>query len=364
MRLALFLAGLSVVWAQAPKPADQARALLKSNSLRERAWGAWYAGASHDPALGALLIERLQEAQSYRNGPRDGAEYAYVQSLFDALIQLGSGVPTSAMLPFEDSHRSEILILMNAGSGADSPDFYRRHIDPNRESALLELRKHPMREDDWAALNDLLFAIDARTATQKMLEEMRFTHEFCVTDQHTIRADDGSGGIGVGTRRFPKGFPPIALYQIRTHPVHPGDTVFIDSPIATYFARVVVPTDGDAKWFDYEFHGASTSARQRTIERFLSIFDTQRGRSDIFHPWTAVDWEGREATAVKIANLLDAQAASIRELVQETERRGVMPASGLTIPIQVIVRDCRRNIQEPLPSTAPVRDVIVPPLQR
>ena len=83
MRVALLLAGLSAmcvgIGAQAPQPADQARALLQSRILRERAWGAWYAGASHEPALGALLIERLQEeAQPLRNSPRDGWEYAYV----------------------------------------------------------------------------------------------------------------------------------------------------------------------------------------------------------------------------------------------------------------------------------------------
>jgi len=363
MRLALLLAGFGMTWAQAPQSGEQARALLQSNLLRERAWGAWYAGASRNPALGALLIERLREAQSFRNSPRDGAEYAYVQSLFDALIQLGVAVPTSVMMPFEDSRRSEILILMNAGPASDS-DLYRRHIEPNRENVLLEMRKHPMREDEWAALNDLLFAIDAKTATQKALEDMRFTHEFCVTDQQTIRADDGSVGAGVGTRHFPKGFPPIALYQIRTYPIHPGDTLFIDSPIATYFARIVVPADGEAKWLEYEFHAGSTSSRQRTIERLLAIFDNQRQRSEIFHPWTAVEWEGREATAVKIATLLDNQAASIRALVQEIERRGLIPASEMTIPIKMSVRDCRSKVSEPLPPTAPVRDVIVSPVPR
>jgi hypothetical protein len=89
MRFALLLAAFSVCsLAQALRPVDQARALLKSRLFRDRAWGAWYAGASQDPALGALLIERLREAQSLHNSPRDGEGYAYVQSLFDALIGL------------------------------------------------------------------------------------------------------------------------------------------------------------------------------------------------------------------------------------------------------------------------------------
>lgn len=105
MTRVLPLAALSAlctwIWAQALRPADQARTLLQSRLFRERAWGAWYAGASHDLALGAPLIEGLREAQSLRNSPPDGAEYACVQSLFDASIQLGSSVPTAAMMPFE-----------------------------------------------------------------------------------------------------------------------------------------------------------------------------------------------------------------------------------------------------------------------
>src|SRR5580700_5551302 len=127
MRLALLLAAFSVCsFAQALRPADQARALLKSRLFRDRAWGAWYAGASHDPALGALLIERLHEAQSLHNSPRDGEGYACVQSLFDALIQLAVPVPTAVMMPFEDSWRAEILILMNGAKPGNDP-FIDRH---------------------------------------------------------------------------------------------------------------------------------------------------------------------------------------------------------------------------------------------
>jgi len=42
------------------------------------------------PPPRALLIQRLRKAQDLPKGPRDGAEYACVQSLFDALIQLGT----------------------------------------------------------------------------------------------------------------------------------------------------------------------------------------------------------------------------------------------------------------------------------
>jgi hypothetical protein len=364
MKLALLLAAFSVCsLAQARRPADQARALLKSPRFRDRAWGAWYAGASHDPALGALLVERLREAQSLHNSPRDGEGYAYVQSLFDALIQLGVPVPTAVMLPFEDAWRPEILILMNGAKPGNDPFVFKRNLDKDGESALLAMRDRQMPEDDWVALNDLLFAIDPKTASQMLVQEIRITHQFCVTDQHTLRADDGSGGVVQSTRHFPKGFPPIALYQIRTSSVHPGDALFNYTPIATYYARIVAPTDGEAKWLDFEFHAASTPVRQRTLERFLAIFENHRKQptaGEVFHPWTAVDWQGTENTGAKITELLDDQAASIRSVVQEIERRGFIKASGMRIPIKIIVSDCRRYSREPLPQIAPVREVVIP----
>jgi hypothetical protein len=364
VRLALLLAALSVCTrAQALRPVDQARALLESRLFRDRAWGAWYAGASHDPAMAPLLVERLHEAQSLHNSPRDGEGYAYVQSLFDALIQLGMPVPTAVMMPFEDSWRAEILILMNGAKPGNDPFIERHNLDKDGESALLAMRDHHMPEDEWAALNDLLFAIDPKTACQMFLQEIRITHQFCVTDQHTFLADDGSGGMGLSTRHFPKGFPPIALYQIRMSPIHAGDALFLNSPITTYYARIVVPADGEAKWFDYEFHAVFTPVRQRTLARLLAIFENrlrQPPASEIFHPWTAVDWQGTENTGAKITELLDDQAASIQSAVREIERRGFIKASGMRIPIAVIVTDCRRVRGESLPQIAPVREVVIP----
>jgi hypothetical protein len=47
-------------------------------------------------------------------------------------------------------------------------------------------------------------------------------------------------------------------------------------------------------------------------------------------------------------------------VVQEIERRGFIKASGMRIPIAVVVVDCRRYSREPLPQIAPVREVEIP----
>jgi hypothetical protein len=314
--------------------------------------------------LGALLIDRLRDAQALPDSPLDSEGYAYVQSLFDALIQLRASVPAAVMMPFEKFWRAEILIAMN-GAGTSS-DFllYRRTLSPDSEGALIEMREHQMRGDEeaeWAALNDLLFALDPKVGVEKALRDIRMTHEFCVSDQNALRADDGSGGVGTSIRHFPKGFPPIALYQIRTH-ANPGDQVFLDQPIAAYYARVVVPTDGEVKWSTFEFHGASTSARQRTLEGLLEWLETpaKHQQGEIFHPWTAVDWQGTEGTRAAIESLLDRQEAAIRAVVQEIGRRGFLKTTGMRFAVNVIVRDCRRGGRDSLPQIAPVREIAFP----
>ena len=79
------------------------------------------------------------------------------------------------MLPFEDFWRSEILVLMNGPSSGSDAMTYHRNLDPDGEAALLQMRTHQMREDEWAAINDLLSAIDPNVAAQKMLEDIRVT---------------------------------------------------------------------------------------------------------------------------------------------------------------------------------------------
>jgi hypothetical protein len=64
-------------------------------------------------------------------------------------------------------------------------------------------------------------------------------------------------------------------------------------------------------------------------------------------------------TGAKITELLDDQAASIQSVVQEMER-GFIEASGMRMPIKVIVSDCRRYSREPLPQIGSLREVVIP----
>ena len=111
--LAAFVLGAACASAQPEPTAGQARRLLQSQSLLNKAWGAWYAGASHNPALREPLLAALRRARSLSGSARDSKAYAYVQALFDALIQIPGVVPSEVILPFEANWRPEILILLS-----------------------------------------------------------------------------------------------------------------------------------------------------------------------------------------------------------------------------------------------------------
>src|SRR5580700_1434245 len=104
MRLAPLLAALSFpavcAYAQMTPLADQARVLLQSPSLHDKAWGAWFAGVTHDTALRERLIAALRASQSLKNSQPDTEAYAYIQALFDSLIQTPGTVASDVILPF------------------------------------------------------------------------------------------------------------------------------------------------------------------------------------------------------------------------------------------------------------------------
>jgi hypothetical protein len=337
------------VFAQ-PTPTSDARRLLESPSLRDKAWGAWYAGASHDPLLREMLVAKLRLAQSLRWSARDSEAYAYVQALFDALIQIPGAIPNDAILPFEGSWRPEILILMGRDPAAQG-----------NERALLGMRGLSLPDPEWVVVNDLLFAGGSKVFFQKALEEIRLTHDFVVEDQ-PVAWCGGSIGCGLTVRRFPKGFPPIALYQFWASMTQPGDILFLEQPIPTYYRRMVVPTGGEVQWSDCKAYLTNGEPRQGYLARFLgstkSLSVTQS--YELFHPRTNVDWHGSAQAAIEMEKLLDEQTASLRSLIGDAQKRGVLlDASGMHFTIRTTVLDSRRDRSEPLPAVAS-REVIIP----
>lgn len=344
MKALLAIAVLACAYGQPALPAQSARRLLQSPSLRDKAWGAWYAGASHDPALREMLVAQLRLAQPLRSSPRDSEGYAYVQALFDALIQIPGAIPNDVILPFEASWRPEILILLAREPSA-----------AGNENALLAMRGRTLSDPEWLVVNDLLFACGSKSFLDRMLQELRITHTFVVADQQVLSCG-GSIGCGLSTRRFPKGFPPIALYQLWVSMTQPGDILLFDQPVTAYYRRIVVPTDGEAKWSDCKAYLVDGEPRQGYLAQFLSA---NKGY-ELFHPRTTIDWHGRAEEAIgEITKHLDEQTASIEALLAEEQSRGVLKASGMRLTINVKVQDVRRDRSVPLPDVGS-REITVP----
>jgi hypothetical protein len=345
--LAAFTLGTACAFAQVAAPADQARRLLASQSLRDKAWGAWFAGASHDPSMLQPLLARLQLAQPLQGAQRDTEEYAYIQALFDALIQIPGPIPIDVILPFKDLWTTEILILLSRDPAADGV-----------ESALLDMREHSMPGPEWAAVNDLLFAISSKPYFQKTLEEIRVTHTFAVADQMVFSCG-GAIGCGDSVRRFPSGFPPIALYQLWATLTRPGDALLIEQPVSIRYRRIVVPTDGQAGWNNCQ--GDYTGTRQTLLARFFAAIG---GRSaddayQFFNPRTTINWHDAAQTSAEMEKLLTEQAASIEALIVDAEGRGLVQASGMRLAIEATVNDMRRDKNVPLPA-APPHEIAIP----
>ena len=219
------------------------------------------------------------------------------------------------------------------------------------------MREQSISEPEWAAVNDLLFANYSKPFFQRTLQEIRITHDFVLTDQ-AVGFCGGGIGCGLSTRRFPHGFPPIAVYQLQTTMTSPGDTLFQEQPVAIHYRRIVVPTNGEVELSNC---GVPTEVRQTHLAQFLSAIDglSIRQSEELIHPRSMIIWRDNAHAASEMKSLLDEQAASIQALVGHAQQRGLVDASGLRLNIETTVVDVRRDRSGLAPSNSP-REIIIP----
>ena len=188
------------------------------------------------------------------------------------------------------------------------------------------------------------------------------THEFVVIDPHEgVAFCGGALGCGGSRRHFPKGFPPIALYQLWTAFTAPGDIVVVEQPLAVHYRRIVVPTDGDAAWSDCQSDGLSGDTRQALLTRFFSAIGGGSGDNSyqLFHPRTTINWHDPAEAASEMENHLAAQAASVQALVEDAQERDLVQASGMRLAVDATVVDLRSDKRVPLPAIAP-HEIVIP----
>ena len=350
VRLVLLAVLSSCAFAQSIPPDRQIQRLLQSQNPRDKAWGAWYAGTSHNAALLTPVLDQLKAAESLIGTQQGTDEQALIQTLLDAAIQIPGPVANDVVLPFLNDWKPEVLILLS-----------RRPADADTEEALLDIRERPMSEAEWVAVNDLLYAGHSKYFFQRILGEIQFTHAFIVSEEHGLNADGGSSGCAISRRSFVKGFPPAAAYQLLTFIVAPGDILFEKDPVAVYYRRSVYRPDSEIEWTDCQFYPAS-AARQDHLGLFLAAIDDLSPMEAIsrFHADTWLWWQGSvQQVTTEIGTRLAEQTAAIHTMVEHMKQRGQLPPDGIPLTIKVSVRDYRRDRSVPLQGLG-TREIAVP----
>lgn len=215
----------------APFSAAEAEPLLKSQGSRERAWGAYLAGAhglkEHTPLLVGLL-----EGPNVAAGGWD--ETFVRQAALDALIRLDAEVPAETLLALRHSSPAEAVILLA------------RDPRQNRQ-ALLSVFGDATPAAGWLAAGNLLAEMRAPGFAARLLAGLKIEAVVYVYDSEGDRAYGGSGGghgYGCGVEPTPEGFPPASFYQLTTTGMR-GDVVVAPGRHTVYYRRTPWRGSGD-----------------------------------------------------------------------------------------------------------------------
>jgi hypothetical protein len=321
--------------------------LLKSTYLENRSWGAFEAGLSHKASIQKLLIDELRAARDLSNAPEDSEQYAYVQSLFDALIAGGASVPSDVVWPFFRNRIPECLILL-ARSGADEED-------------LLSLHDSDLDDPEWLVVNGLLLRMHSGRFLANMIEGARPSHGFGLFDpgdgwelNDTVELDPRQPPPGA-IRTAPSGFPPIGVYALFTvssmisSSAGTGDVLVIPGRHPVYYRRTLVPGGGSVPWPGH--HYAEPDRRPYCTD-FLADASGMGPNVvwGLFEDFTLVPWTGPEALNGKTDNPLRTQETGIRKLVESARQAGFRNIPPLRIRIESKIEDRRRDSRVPVPA--------------
>jgi hypothetical protein len=205
--------------------AAEAARLLRSSVNRERAWGAYLAGAyglkEHAPLVVALLEEPDVAAGGWE-------ESHLRRAALDGLIRLDAEVPAEKLLPLYPHAPDEVLILLAREPGKNA-------------AALLPLFGEETPDARWVAVANLLAEARARGFAARLLAGLKMRATVYVYDREAERGYNGGGGGcgGNGSRHFeltPEGFPPAGRYSLTTSGVR-GAVVLTQRRHAVYYVR-------------------------------------------------------------------------------------------------------------------------------
>lgn len=205
----------------------EAARLLRSQVNRERAWGAYLAGAHGMKEHVSLLVGLLEDP----NVAAGGWEESVVrQAALDALIRLDAEVPAEKLLPLYAASADEVVILL-----ARAPK--------QNERELLSLFNEGVPYVRWAAVGNLLTEARAPGFAARLLSGLKVEASVYVYDWEGERGyggNSGCGGLCGGPSPTPEGFPPVGYYSLHASGGR-GSVVLAPGRHTVYYARALQP---------------------------------------------------------------------------------------------------------------------------
>lgn len=344
MKFAIAIFLVASVRAQSPTRLEQetarARQLLQSPTWADQAWGAYFAGRLHSEDLKEPLIEEFRSAAALRDAPLYSEQFAYLAALFDAAIQGDIAVPAKLLDPFDEAWTDPVLILLARAKGADG------------EESLLHFAGDKWRSGVWLAANNLLFARESQRWYTMMLGELPVTHRFIETDPGDVAgigAGEGGAVCGDGAAAMPKGFPPMALYELQQSPQR-GSVLLAQGPEPAYYGRTIVPADKQVGFGHCDLLLDRAGVQIGYLAELANLTAAQA--QSLFRAETSIPYRSLEDFQSQVDLSLQTQEQGIREVLRKAKQRGFDP-SGVTLQIVPEVIDRRTSATGPVPTLPP-----------
>ena len=326
----------------APFNINQAKQLLQSPSLLDRAWGAYLLSRLDPDKAGLPLIGELRAMQASHKAalalPYVTAEYSYVQVLLDTLIQIKAKPEGELLRKLWPRFHAETLILLigNAGSNGD---------------ILLSLLQEDLTDNQWLAVCNALLGTKSLDLPVLLLKDMRISHTFVVSDDGGGFGDGSGGGSwGCGERYLSNGFPPTGFYKIENYSQN-GSVVLAHGPRTIYYFRGEIPTSQQIGW------GESFTRFDRQQYRLEYLADlggvTPTQAQHAFEGRTDVQWTSLTAFQRVAASIMQDQRGEIFNVLEGISKRLDPQLSpeffSLHLQIQIQVEDRRKDQTTALP---------------
>jgi hypothetical protein len=159
-------------------------------------------------------------------------------------------------------------------------------------------------------------------------------------------------------RRFPDGFPPIAIYRLQLFPCG-RCAVAVEGPRTVYYERNMVPLGDSVSWgYEPDPRGEDDRLLDRRTDYLVESLARILGRPvqevrEAFLPRTRIMWKTRAQTAREIEESLKIQVSGLTSLFAGAKQRREIDLPSIQLTITPKVCDYRERDKSPLPESGP-----------